>query len=89
MINSVFLRFSDLIFVLHNFYWCKEGIFESRFFGVTFHREIQVQSVPQERRVLSALRVNQENQEPKVFEDSQDQWSVQFISHFWVYSNSN
>ncbi len=46
------------------------------------YRVTQVLSDPQEKPALWAPRVCQENQEQKVSEDSQDQWSVEILSSF-------
>ncbi len=49
---------------------------------VITYRVTQVLSVPQEKPALWAPRVCRENQEQKVSEDSQDQWSVEILSSF-------
>lgn len=52
---------------------------------IIIYREILVQLAPQERPAPLAHRAQQENQERKVLEDSQDQWSVKFIHYFCIY----
>lgn len=46
------------------------------FLNIIIYRETQVLLAPQEKPALLVPKVNQENQEQKVSEDFQDQWSV-------------